>query len=108
MLKPLMLFAVMYMVFVRFLKFSDGTPSFAISLLCGTCLWSFFNESTSMGMSAIVNCGDLLRKIHFPNYIIVASTTMGAMISWPSTCWSSSCSASSPMRITRGMCFWSH
>ena len=25
-LKPLMLFAVMYMVFVRFLKFSDGTP----------------------------------------------------------------------------------
>lgn len=80
-LKPLMLFAVMYMVFVRFLKFSDGTPSFAISLLCGTCLWSFFNESTSMGMSAIVNRGDLLRKIHFPNYIIVASTTMGAMIS---------------------------
>lgn len=107
-LKPLMLFAVMYMVFVRFLKFSDGTPSFAISLLCGTCLWSFFNESTSMGMSAIVNRGDLLRKIHFPNYIIVASTTMGAMISPPSTCWSSSCSASSPMRITRGMCFWSH
>ncbi|KAB7468438.1 ABC transporter permease, partial [Bifidobacterium bifidum] len=37
--------------------------------------------STSMGMSAIVNRGDLLRKIHFPNYIIVASTTMGAMIS---------------------------
>ena len=80
-LKPLMLFAVMYMVFVRFLKFSDGTPSFAISLLCGTCLWSFFNESTSMGMSAIVNRGDLLRKIHFPNYIIVVSATVGALIS---------------------------
>ena len=29
-LKPLMLFAVMYMVFVRFLKFSAGTPTFAI------------------------------------------------------------------------------
>ena len=25
--------------------------------------------------------GDLLRKVHFPNYIIVASTTMGSMIS---------------------------
>ena len=80
-LKPLMLFAVMYMVFVRFLKFSDGTPSFAISLLCGTCLWSFFSESTSMGMQSIVGRGDLLRKVHFPNYIIVASTTMGSMIS---------------------------
>ena len=27
-LKPLMLFAVMYVVFVKFLKFSDGTPTF--------------------------------------------------------------------------------
>ena len=80
-LKPLMLFAVMYVVFVRFLKFSDGTPTYAVSLLCGTCLWSFFSEATSMGMRAIVDRGDLLRKIHFPNYIIVASTTMGSMIS---------------------------
>lgn len=80
-LKPLMLFAVMYVVFVKFLKFSDGTPTFPISLLCGTCLWSFFSESTSMGMRAIVDRGDMLRKIHFPNYIIVASTTMGSMIS---------------------------
>ncbi|KFI84419.1 MULTISPECIES: ABC transporter permease [Bifidobacterium] len=80
-LQPLMLFAVMYMVFVKFLKFSDGTPTFPISLLCGTCLWQFFSESTGMGMRSIVDRGDLLRKIHFPNYIIVASTTMGSMIS---------------------------
>ncbi|MBW3093275.1 ABC transporter permease [Bifidobacterium sp. 82T10] len=80
-LQPLMLFAVMYVVFVKFLKFSDGTPTFPISLLCGTCLWQFFSESTSMGMHSIVDRGDLLRKIHFPNYIIVASTTMGSMIS---------------------------
>lgn len=80
-LQPLMLFAVMYVVFVKFLKFSDGTPTFPISLLCGTCLWQFFTESTDAGMRSIVDRGDLLRKIHFPNYIIVASTTMGSMIS---------------------------
>lgn len=80
-LKPLMLFAVMYTVFVRFLKFSDGTPTFTISLLCGTCLWSFFSEATTVGMQSIVGRGDLLRKVHFPNYIIVASATMGSMIS---------------------------
>ena len=80
-LQPLMLFAVMYVVFVKFLKFTDGTPTFPISLLCGTCLWQFFTESTSMGMRSIVDHGDLLRKIHFPNYIIVAATTMGSMIS---------------------------
>ena len=80
-LQPLMLFAVMYVVFVKFLKFTDGTPTFPISLLCGTCLWQFFTESTSMGMRSIVDRGDLLRKIHFPNYIIVAATTLGSMIS---------------------------
>lgn len=80
-LQPLMLFAVMYVVFVKFLKFTDGTPTFPISLLCGTCLWQFFTESTSVGMRSIVDRGDLLRKIHFPNYIIVAATTMGSMIS---------------------------
>ena len=80
-LQPLMLFAVMYVVFVKFLKFTDGTPTFPISLLCGTCLWQFFTESTSMGMRSIVDRGDLLRKFHFPNYIIVAATTLGSMIS---------------------------
>lgn len=80
-LKPLMLFAVMYTVFVRFLKFSDGTPTFPISLLCGTCLWSFFTEATNMGMRGIVDRGDLLRKVHFPTYIIVASNTVGSLIS---------------------------
>ncbi|MCQ4965735.1 ABC transporter permease, partial [Bifidobacterium pseudocatenulatum] len=35
----------------------------------------------TMGMQSIVNRGDLLRKVHFPSYIIVAETTMGSMIS---------------------------
>ena len=33
-LKPLMLFCVMYVVFVKFLKFTDGTPTFPWS-----CCW---------------------------------------------------------------------
>ena len=34
-----------------------------------------------MGLTAIVGRGDILRKIHFPNYIIVVSATVGALIS---------------------------
>lgn len=34
-----------------------------------------------MGMRGIVDRGDLLRKVHFPNYIIVASNTVGSLIS---------------------------
>lgn len=80
-LKPLMLFVVMYTVFVRFLRFTDGTPLFPINLLLGISLWQFFSEATNMGLRAVVDRGDLLRKIHFPNYIVVVSAGVGALIS---------------------------
>ena len=79
-LKPLMLFAVMYVVFVRFLRFGAGIPHFAVSLLLAQTLWSFFQESTSQGMRAIVDRGDILRKINFPRYIVVISATVSAFI----------------------------
>lgn len=79
-LKPLMLFAIMYVVFVHFLRFGAGIDHFAVSLLLGIVLWTFFLESTSQGMHAIVARGDLLRKINFPKYIIIISATISALI----------------------------
>ena len=79
-LKPLMLFCVMYVVFVKFLRFSDGTDTFPLVLLLGISMWNFFTESTSMGLSSIIARGDLLRKVNFPKYIIVVSATINALI----------------------------
>lgn len=79
-LKPLMLFAIMYVVFVHFLRFGQGIEHFAVSLLLGLVLWTFFTESTSQGMQAIVSRGDLIRKINFPKYIVVMSGTISALI----------------------------
>lgn len=79
-LKPLMLFAIMYLVFVRFLRFGEGLEHFAVSFLFGIVLWTFFTEATSQGMQAIVSRGDLIRKINFPKYIIVISGTLSALI----------------------------
>lgn len=80
-LKPLLLFVVMYFVFVRFLKFTDGTPHFAMVLLLGTVLWSFFSEAAGLGLSSVVMHGDLLRKVHFPTWIIVVAATLNSFIS---------------------------
>lgn len=80
-LKPLMLFAVMYLVFGKFLRMTDGTPTYPVVLLLGICSWNFFAEATTVGLHSIVDRGDLLRKIHFPNYIVVVSATCGSMIS---------------------------
>lgn len=79
-LKPLMLFAILYVVFVQFLKFGADIEHFPVYLLLGVVLWSFFTEATVQGMQAIVGRGDLIRKINFPKYIIVISGTISALI----------------------------
>ena len=79
-LKPLALFAVMYVVFVRFLKFGASVPHFAVSLLLGTVMWNFFTEATMNGMTAIVGRGDLMRKLYFPRYVVVFSAVAAAVI----------------------------
>ena len=81
-LKPFMMFTIMYLVFVQFLKFDDGTPHYAVSLLLGMVTWNFITEATNMGMLSIVARGDLLRKISFPKEIIVISSIIGAAINY--------------------------
>jgi ABC-2 type transport system permease protein len=78
-LKPLFLFAIMYLVFGLLIKL--GTiEHYAVYLLLGIVLWTFFSEATNQGMSSIIARGDLIRKISFPKYIIVLSTTISALI----------------------------
>lgn len=78
-LKPLFLFAIMYIVFGQLVKL--GTiEHYAVYLLFGIVLWTFFVEATGQGMSSIVARGDILRKINFPKYIIVLSTTISALV----------------------------
>lgn len=81
-LKPLMLFAIMYMVFVHFLRFGQGIPHFAVALLLGIVMWTFFTEATTQGMQSIVVRGDVIRKINFPKYVIVVSSTVSALINF--------------------------
>ena len=81
-LKPLALFTVMYIVFVRFLRFGAGIPHFAVSLLLATTVWGFFAEAVGQGLNSIVLRGDLLRKINFPKIIVVLSSTVGALINF--------------------------
>lgn len=79
-LKPLMLFAILYVVFVNFLRIGAGIEHIAVYLLLGMVMWTFFTEATKQGMEAIVSRGDLIRKINFPKYIIVISGTLSALI----------------------------
>ena len=79
-LRPLMMFAILYIVFAKLLKFGSDIPHYPVYLLCGTTMWSFFTECTSQGIQAMVVRGDLIRKISFPKYIVVVSATLTAVI----------------------------
>ena len=79
-LRPLMMFAILYIVFTKLLQIGNDIPHYPVYLLCGTTMWSFFTECTSQGIQAIVTRGDLLRKINFPKYIVVVSATLTAVI----------------------------
>ncbi len=79
-LRPLFLFAILYVVFVKFLKLGTGIEHFPIYLLLGIVLWTFFADLTSQGLGSIVGRGDLIRKIRIPRWIIVLSTSFSAVI----------------------------
>jgi ABC-2 type transport system permease protein len=79
-LRPLLLFVILYVVFVKFLKIGKGIPHYPIYLLFGIVIWNFFYEMTVQSLGSIVGRGDLIRKIRIPRWIIVLSSSISAFI----------------------------
>lgn len=79
-LRPLFLFVILFIVFVYFLKVGHDVPHWPVAMLLGIVLWNFFSEVTNVGITSIVNRGDVIRKINFPKYVIVLASSMSALI----------------------------
>lgn len=79
-LRPLALFAILYVVFVKVLRAGGDIPYFGVYLLVGIVIWSYFAEVTNNSLSAVVDKGDLLRKVNFPRYIIIVSASLSSLI----------------------------
>ncbi|HSX05507.1 MAG TPA: hypothetical protein VLF69_03505, partial [Candidatus Saccharimonadales bacterium] len=79
-LKPLFLFAILYIIFTYVFKVGKGIPHYPVYLLLGIILWNFFTEATIVGASSVVSHGDLIRKISIPRYLVVAASSVSALI----------------------------
>lgn len=79
-LRPLALFAILYVVFAQFLRIGSDVPYFPVYLLLGIVFWNYFTEVTMGGVGAIVGRGELLRKLSFPRYVVVVSGSVSALI----------------------------
>lgn len=79
-MKPLFMFTILYVVFIKILHVGEGIKHWPVALLAGIVLWQFFLDVTNGTIKSIVNNGGLLRKIKFPRYIIVVANTISAFI----------------------------
>lgn len=72
-MRPLMMFAVLYVVFSQILRF--GTAQYyPVVLLSGIVLYGFFSDSTNGSVNSIVEREGLVRKIAFPLLTVPLST----------------------------------
>lgn len=76
-MRPLMLFGVLYVVFTQFVKVSEH-HLFPASLLLGIVLFTFFAEATAGAVGSVVDRESLVRKIHFPRLAIPLAVVVTA------------------------------
>jgi ABC-2 type transport system permease protein len=78
-MRPLMLFGILWLVFTQFVRLGGGqTPFFSVVLLMGIVLFTFFAEATSGSVASVLSREGLVRKIHFPRLVIPLSVVLTA------------------------------
>jgi ABC-2 type transport system permease protein len=77
-LRPLMLFGVLYVVFTEVFRFGGDVPHYAVMLLAGLVVWSFFADATGAALPSLVQRESLLRKVSFPRAAIPIAVALTA------------------------------
>ena len=77
--RPLMLFGVLYLVFSQVIKFGDDVKHYPVYLLTAIVLYTFFAETTAGGVTSLVRRENLLRKMSFPRLVIPLSVTLTSL-----------------------------
>jgi ABC-2 type transport system permease protein len=80
--KPLSYFGVLWLIFAFLLRTANQTQDFAIYLLIGILLYTFFTDSIRVMLLSIVESGSLLRRLAFPPVLIPLSASVGICITF--------------------------
>jgi ABC-2 type transport system permease protein len=75
-MRPLMLFAVLYVVFTQVFRFGDDVPHYPVLLLLNLMLFNFFLEATERSVDAVLTQEAVVRKMQFPRMVIPLSVTL--------------------------------
>jgi ABC-2 type transport system permease protein len=76
--RPLLFFGVLYVVFTHALKVGKDIPHYPVYLLSSIIMWTFFVETTSGAVQCLLLREGLLRKMRFPRLVIPLSVALTA------------------------------
>jgi len=68
-LYPLLVMAVMAVVFSQMFRFNVPGVNYLVYLLTGVIMFQFINEGSTNAMNSIIGNGSLIRKVYIPKYI---------------------------------------
>jgi ABC-2 type transport system permease protein len=74
-----MYFSVLYVVFTQIFKIGGSTPHYAVYMLTGIILWTFFLQTTSTSVQCLLAREGLLRKMRFPRLVIPLAVALTAL-----------------------------
>ncbi len=77
-MRPLLLFGVLYVVFTEFVKVGKAVDFYPVVLLTNIVLFTFFLEGTGGAVGSVVEREALVRKIQFPRMAIPVSVVLTA------------------------------
>jgi len=77
--RPLLFFGVLYVVFTQVFKAGKGVPHYPLYLLTAIVMWNFFLETTSGSVQCLLYREGLLRKMRFPRLVIPLSVSLTAL-----------------------------
>jgi ABC-2 type transport system permease protein len=77
-MRPLLLFGVLYLVFTEFVKLGTAVELYPVVLLTNIVLFTFFLEGTGGAVTSVVDREALVRKIQFPRMAIPVSVVLTA------------------------------
>lgn len=78
-MRPLMLFGVLFVVFSEVVRIGDAINYYPAVLLTGVVLFSFLAQAGSEGVTSLVERESLIRKVEFPRMAIPCATVLTAL-----------------------------
>lgn len=80
--KPLAYFGVLWLVFAHLLRTANQTENFALFLLIGIFLFTFFADTVGVMLPSIVADGPILRRLAFPPILVPLTVSIGIFITF--------------------------